>query len=103
MGPLRIRVIPLGRGYLAESRTPEVTAFGATAEEAAENGRLMAMAVYEAFLEGVYPRTLIVRIDEPGRIAIAMQTIDRPFSLHAAVTEFEDCYFDSQGNGAVVS
>lgn len=101
MGPLRIHVMPLGRGYLAESRVPAVTALGASAEEAAENGRLMAMAVFNAFRSCAHPATLIVRIDERGRSAIAMQSIDKPFSLAAAGKELGSCYFDSEGNSTI--
>ena len=101
MDPLRIHVMPLGRGYLAESRIPAVTALGASAEEAAENGRLMAIAVFDAFGSRAHPSTLIVRIDEQGRSAIAMQSIDKPFSLASAGKELGSCYFDSEGNATL--
>ncbi len=98
MGPLRIRVAPLGKGYLAESRMPQITAMGASAEEAAENARLMAVDVFNAFTNASYPSTLIVRIDEPGRNVIAMQSTLQPFSLDAAGKAYGSCYFDSEGN-----
>ena len=85
MSPLRIHVSPLGRGYVAESRVPHITAMGASAEEAAENGRLMALAVFEALGKAIHPSTLIVRIQEQGGQSVAMQAFDRPFSLDGAL------------------
>jgi len=103
MDPFRVRVTPLGKGYMAESRDPVVTAMGASAEEAAENARLMAMDLLKAFASRSYPSTLIVRIDEPGHSAIAMQSMDKPFSLEEAGKELGSCYFDSAGNDAAPS
>lgn len=102
LNPLRIHVVPLGRGYLAESDAPVVTAMGSSAEEAAENGRLMAMALFEAYGAGSHPVTLIVRIDEPGRSGIAMQPMNRPFCLARAGKESGTCYFDSEGNASAI-
>ena len=103
MDPFRIRVAPLGKGYMAEAHEPLVTAMGASAEEAAENARLMAMDLMKAFASRSYPSTLIVRIDEPGRSAIAMQSMDKPFSLEGVGKEPGSCYFDSAGNDAAPS
>ncbi len=99
MGPLRIRVTPLGEGYLAESRAPLVRATGASPDEAAEKVRLMATEALDAFDCREYPSTLIVRIDERNHCAIAMQSIHEPFSLDAAGKDYGSCYFDSAGNG----
>ncbi len=95
IGPLRIRVMPLGKGYVAESESPAVTALGSSVHEAAENGRLMAMAAFEGFQYHAPPTTLIVRIDEPGRSVIAMQPLNQPFSLEAEEEENSLCRFES--------
>jgi hypothetical protein len=71
--PLRIRVAPRGNGYVAESRSPEITALGSTPEEAAENARSMALALYD----DARPTTMLLRICEPGRETIVMQPANR--------------------------
>jgi hypothetical protein len=98
MSTLRMRVMPFGRGYLAESQVPAVTAFGSSAEEAAENGRRMALALWDCSNSSSRASTLIVRIDEPGRSAIAMQLVANTFSLANAGKECGSAYFDSEGN-----
>jgi hypothetical protein len=97
MRPVRVHVRALGRGYLAESQAPTITAAGSSAEEAAENARLMALDV--ATLAGQpSANTLMVRIDEPDRCVITMQSLDQPFSLEAAGKANGSYYFDSAGN-----
>jgi hypothetical protein len=78
MDQLRLDVIQRGKGYVAESRAPEITAVGASPEEAAENARLMAMAL---FTKDQRPTTLLVRVCEPGLCTIIMQPLERAFSL----------------------
>ncbi len=90
----------LGRGYIAESGSPVVTAFGSSVEEAAENARLAAIAALEEMGFPGYPSTLIVRIDERGRSAIVMQSVAQPFSLAMAGKDARSCYFDYDGNAA---
>jgi hypothetical protein len=99
MTPVRVHVISLGNGYLAESQEPLLTAAGTSAEEAAENARVMALD-FAALAGQRYANTLIVRIDEPGRCVIAMQSLEQPFSLEAAGKAYGSCYFDSAGNEA---
>jgi hypothetical protein len=98
MGPLRVRVVPLGKGYIAESSAPLITALGSSAEEAAERARLMAIEALQTYGSHSYPDTLIVRIDEPGRSAIAMQSMHAPFSLATEGKEFCSLYFAAGGN-----
>lgn len=80
MDQLRLNVTPHANGYVAESRAPQLTAIGASPQEAAENARLMALA---AFGKSGGPTTLIVRINEPGRRTIVMQPANMPASFVA--------------------
>ncbi|HEY8314636.1 MAG TPA: hypothetical protein VIG51_10775 [Candidatus Baltobacteraceae bacterium] len=98
MEPLRVRVTQLGTGYVAESYAPAITGLGSSPEEAAENARIKALAVFDAFARESQPATLIVRIDEPGRSAIAMQPMEKRFSLDLAGKQAGSYYFDSEGN-----
>jgi hypothetical protein len=75
---LYLVVTPRGKGYVAESRALEITALGSSTEEAAENARLMAIAL---FAKGPRPSSLIVRFDEPGLHTILMQRIYERVSL----------------------
>ncbi len=97
MDPLRIHVTQLGNGYIAESQM-DIAAVGATAEEAVENARRMALDLFDAF-SAPHPATLIVRIEEPHQESIAMQSMGKPFSLRDLGKEFGSYYFDSAGNG----
>ena len=97
MDPLRIHVAQLGHGYIAESTDPVVTALGTTATEAAENARSMAILVLNAQGRST-PTTLIVRIEEAERDAIAMQSINKIFSLDAAASDLGSYYYDSARN-----
>jgi predicted pyridoxine 5'-phosphate oxidase superfamily flavin-nucleotide-binding protein len=83
MDPVRVRIIMLGKGYLAESRVPFVTATGSSAEEAVENARLIALGVSDTTERPSDDEMLIVRIDEPNGSTIVMQPIRKPFSLDA--------------------
>lgn len=76
---VRIHVTPLGRGYIAESRLPDITAIGATAQEAAENARLQALEMLEPLDSG--KSMLIVRVSDDGRESIAMQSLRSGFSF----------------------
>jgi len=80
MDTLRLDVTPRGKGYVAESRRPELTALGSSPEAAAENARLMAIAL---FATATRPTTLIVRLNEPEVCTIVMQPVEEPFSLAA--------------------
>lgn len=94
---VRIQVIPLGRGYIAESRTPEITALGATAEEAVENARLQAIQMLD-FQGSSRAGMLLVRLTEDGRECVAMQPLQSGFSLRNSASEYGVTYFDSEGN-----
>ena len=100
MGPIRVLVRQIGKGYIAESRAPQVLAVGMSAEEAAENARLMAVDVLRDLLHEPAPSTLIVRIEDGVRSAIAMQPLQKPFELARVGAEFGSIYFDSLGNTA---
>ena len=78
MEMLRLIVTPHGKGYLAVSREPNITALGSSPVEAAENGRLAALALVAKALR---PTQLLVRVNEPGLCTIVMQPIDKPFSI----------------------
>jgi hypothetical protein len=81
MDPLRLVVTPRGKGYVAESQLPALTALGTSPEDAAENARLMAIAF---FAKGPRPVTMIVRLSEPGINTIIMQPFLETFSLDAS-------------------
>jgi hypothetical protein len=81
MDTLRLDVTPRGKGYVAKSSCPELTALGSSPEDAAENARLMAIVL---FATAPGPATLIVRLEEPGVCTIVMQPVEKPFSLAAA-------------------
>jgi hypothetical protein len=78
MDPLRLVVMPRGKRFVAESHDPAVTALGSSAEEAAENARLAALARLE---KGRLPKMLIVRLNEPGVCTIVMQPLQKAFSI----------------------
>jgi hypothetical protein len=68
MATIRIRVAPLGNGYIAEGGAPFVTAAGSSAEEAAENARRAALESLETLGTHKRPSTLIVSIEEPVEV-----------------------------------
>jgi hypothetical protein len=84
MDPLRLDVVPRGKGYVAESRIPAITALGNSPEEAAENARLMAVA---HFAKDPRPITMIVRISQPGLHTIVMQPVLETFSLDTSAVK----------------
>jgi hypothetical protein len=92
MDTLRLNVRQRGKGYVAQSATPETTAMGSSPEEAAERARLMALA---HFGKSSRPTMLIVYLDEPGTRTIVMQPIDRAFALVAVAEENEWRYMAS--------
>ena len=96
MEPLRLNVMPRGKGYVAESRNPELTAVGSSPEEAAENARRMALAL---LANTAGPRTLIVRINEPGLRSIIMQPLDKRVFLAVAGEDLDWRYTASVTNG----
>jgi hypothetical protein len=80
MDTLRLNVSPRGKGYVAQSTAPAVTALGSSPEEAVESARLMALAL---FAKGPQPKMLIVYLDEPRIRTIVMQPMDKAFTLAA--------------------
>jgi hypothetical protein len=78
MEMLRLVVTPRGKGYVAVSRDPALTAVGSSAVEAAENARVTALAL---FAKASRPNKMLVRINQPGVCTIAMQPIEKPFSF----------------------
>jgi len=99
MEPFRLNVVPRGKGYVAESRDPQLTALGSSPEEAAENARLMALALY---VNGARQSTLIVRTNGPALCTIVMQPIDKPVTPVADGEELEWRYMASVTNPLVV-
>jgi hypothetical protein len=81
MDTLRLDVSLRGKDYVAESHAPALSALGPSAEEAAENGRLMAIAL---FAQGTRPAMLIVCCTQPGLSTIVMQPIGKCVSLSGA-------------------
>jgi hypothetical protein len=78
MNPVRLAVVVRGKGYIAQSSEPEITALGNTAQDAAENGRQMAASVLG---NDARRMTLLLRIDQPGVSTIVMQPLANPVSL----------------------
>jgi hypothetical protein len=97
MNTLRLNVCPRGKGYVAQSIAPEVTALGSSPEEAVESARLVALDL----LAKVHrPKMLIVYLDEPGISTIVMQPIDSAFALAAVAKETGWRYIASVPNDA---
>jgi hypothetical protein len=86
MDPFRIDVVQRGKSFVAVSQTPVLTGLGASAEEAVEAARRMALAY---FARGPRPTTLIVRVKEPGVSTIVMQPLELTFSLAADAEQSE--------------
>jgi hypothetical protein len=89
MGPLRLTVTPREKGYVAKSSEQDITAFGKTAADAAENARKMAVAAIETEAR---PEVLLLRVDEPGLSTVIMQPLDRPVSLAATAVDVKRHY-----------
>jgi hypothetical protein len=79
MNPVRLAVVVRGKGYIAQSSEPEITALGKTAQDAAENARRMAESVLG---KDAHRMTLLLRVDEPGVSTIVMQPLANPISLN---------------------
>jgi hypothetical protein len=84
MNTVRFNVCPRGKGYIAQSMAPEITAMGASPEEAVESARLMALVL---FARGPRPEMLVVYLDEPGIRKIVMQPLTKTFTLATATEE----------------
>jgi hypothetical protein len=78
VNPLRIDVVVRGSRWVAECGAPLVTAVGASAEQAAENARLMALA---SFTRTTQPSMVLIRIEDPETSKILMQPMDEEISL----------------------
>jgi hypothetical protein len=92
MDPLYLVVTPCGKGYVAESRVPDITALGASPQVAAENARL---AVIAHLAMDARPFALILRVNEPGLRTIVMQPIDECISLTPIAEKSEWRYMAS--------
>jgi hypothetical protein len=84
MNPVRLAVIQRGKGYIAQSSEPEITALGKTPQDAAENARRMAASLLGKDARAM---TLLLRVDEPGVSTIVMQPLGNPVSLDATRNE----------------
>jgi hypothetical protein len=98
MDSLRLNVTPRNIGYVAESLIPEVSAEGSSAQEAAENARLVALALYP---KGARPDVLIVCVKEPGACTIIMQSINKALSLAPQADAGDWRYIASVTNGDI--
>ncbi len=83
LDPLRVQVSPAGNGFVANASRPNITALGATAEEAVEKARVMALEVLDA-MGAAFSPTLIVRLEESRRVQVVVQSVQQPFSLEEA-------------------
>jgi|GEM_PF-3994683 hypothetical protein len=97
MNTVRFDVSPRGKGYVAQSTTPAITALGASPEEAVESARLMALVL---FAKGPRPEMLVVYLDEPGIRTIVMQPINKTFTLTTVAKETGWHYMASVTNDA---
>jgi hypothetical protein len=76
-------------GFVAESLMPAFTAVGSVPEEAAENARILALAIFAA---GPRPADFIVRLNAGGRSSIVKQPLDQPIALSTSAPDFNDVY-----------
>lgn len=95
MDLLRVDVVPRGNGYLAKCLNPEIAAVGASPSDAAENARQTAIA---AVPKSDCPSMLLVRIQEPGRSTIIMQSMYAIVSLDNFGNETPWRYLASVGD-----
>ena len=94
--PFRVSVTPIGRGYLAESRSLSISAGGASAAEATEKARSIACEILTQHRIGTIPSTIMVRIEEERHIAFVMRPFSKRFDLEPE--DSETLYIDSSGN-----
>jgi hypothetical protein len=94
--PFRVNVIPIGRGYLAECKSFAITAGGASASEATEKARSIALEILALYRLGALPATIMVRIEEERYVAFIMRPFKKTFDLRPDDTE--TLYIDSSGN-----
>jgi hypothetical protein len=92
MNPVRISVVPRGKGYIARAGEPNITALGKTPLDAAESARRMA----ETILGNEARRAmLLLRIDEPQVSTFVMQPLSRAVALDTKRTDREWHYVAS--------
>jgi hypothetical protein len=91
--PFRVHVEQLGTGYLAENRTLSISVGGASAADAAEKARGVALELFRWHLREALPTTLMARIDGGHCVAFVMRPFDKPFTL--AGGDPETLYVDS--------
>jgi hypothetical protein len=84
MSPVRLAVVPRGQGYVAQSNELKISAVAATAVDAAESGRLMALAMLG---KDACDAMLLLRVDEPDVSRIVMQPLSRTVSLDAETND----------------
>lgn len=94
--PFRVSVIPIGQGYLAESKSLSISAGGASASEATEKARSMALEVLAQHRLATMPNTIMVRIEEERYVAFIMRPFTKTFVLQP--DDSETLYIDSSGN-----
>jgi hypothetical protein len=70
----RLIVQRRGKAYAAQGSTPDVTAIGASVVDAAENARLMAMALFDV---DERPPMLLIRTDRAGMSTVVMQPFNK--------------------------
>jgi stage V sporulation protein SpoVS len=94
--PFRVSVIPIGRGYLAESKSFSISAGGASASEATEKARSIACEILTQYGIATMPSTIMVRIEEERYVAFVMRPFSKTFDLQP--DDAETLYIDSSGN-----
>jgi hypothetical protein len=86
-----------GKRFVARSSTPDITALGLSAASAAENARLMAVAMLDRTDR---PATLLLRIEGAGVSTLVMQPFDKPVSIDAEGTQRGRLHESSSGGDA---
>jgi hypothetical protein len=92
MNTVRLDVCPRGKGYVAQSTAPNVTALGSSPEEAVESARLIALTLVAT---GARPSMLLVYLEEPGIRTVIMQPMDKAFAFAVPADETRSRYMVS--------
>lgn len=93
--PFRVHVIKAGTGYLAENSALAISVGGASAVEAVEKARVVALEVLAPCGPRSLPSTLMARIDRDRSIAFVTRPFHKPFAI--APDDPDTFYLDSEG------
>lgn len=86
MKALRVYVTARRNRFIAESDLPSIVAIGGSVQAAAENARLMAIALIGS---APAPATIFVQSKEPGRICLLVQPLGKPIEMIAPARHAE--------------